>query len=75
MLYGRTVRGASCGDKIAEQALGKRVAGHALGVPLHPHHPMGVAGPLDTLDGAVACVGGHPQILARLVNRLMMPKG
>src|SRR5271170_7088202 len=54
LLYDRIVSAPGRGDEIANEPFRKSVAHHPLGMPLHAHHPVRVARPLDTLNGAVA---------------------
>src|SRR5215472_4419535 len=56
----------ACGsaNKVAEQSLGECVSEHALGMPLHTGDPVGVARPLDALDGPVRGTRSNAQILA-----------
>ena len=41
-------------------------------MPLHTGYPIRIASPLDTFDGSVRGVGSDTQILARLLNRLVV---
>src|SRR5712692_2716874 len=66
------VGGACSSDKLAEQALRKRVAEHTLGMPLNANYPIRVTGPLDPFDCSVAGTGGHSEVVTGLVNRLVM---
>src|SRR6266849_6565974 len=63
---------ARCGNEFAEQALGKRIAKHAFGMPLDAHDPIGIAGPFDAFDRAVGRARSDAQILARRRDGLVM---
>src|SRR6266436_2830891 len=65
-------RAAGRGDEVTEQPLGKRIASHALRMPLNPEHPIRIAGPFDPFDDSIRRVRGDAQILSRLLNCLMM---
>src|SRR5437773_954811 len=58
--------------EFGEQPLGERITGHALGMPLNAHDPVGVAVPLDTFDSAVGGLRGHPQVLAGPIDSLVV---
>src|SRR5262245_19472795 len=60
------------GYKIGEQPLGEGVANHALRVPLNAYDPVGAAGPLDSLDGAVGSRCSNAQVRAGAVDGLVM---
>src|SRR5881275_767829 len=69
---GRAARVCGSGYKRAEQSLGKGVSKHTLGMPLHSGNPVGIARPLHTLDRAVGRARSDAQVLAWLLNRLMV---
>src|SRR5271154_896063 len=61
------------GHQAAEQRLRQSIrARHALGMPLHTHHPVGISGPFDGFDYAIWRACGNPQAPPRLLHRLMV---
>src|ERR1700756_1841435 len=72
LCHGAAPSTACGGHKFREQALSDSIAKHPLRVPLHAHHPIAVAGPLNSFDGAIVRMSRDAQALARLRYRLVM---